>query len=407
MNRARQEQGAVLAAAVIVMMVILGLGLALLRFTDSEQTAAAREQSSERAFNVAEAAMNAQVGQLARAWPRQVRPFEPRCTEATTTASNGCPSTVSLSAGYGRTSGTSCAAGAQTEAWGSSLTNEWTTYVRDDAAGTTYFNSSAEQGEPAYDANKDNKLWVRAVGVVNCRIVTLVTLVSRQLTSVPFPKDVVSGNWFAVTNQGKKEIVRAEGEGQPGEFSLRCEGRASGRCEEWDPKKEQIKPYIKGPPNPSPLLNESQLAAVRSLAEAEGTYRSTALGNCPQTVEELSGRPAWLECGDLQFTSDGTVNSLEQPGFLVLGNGSITFKGTTTVYGVLYALNPTNSPGASIVLGGATTVYGALDADGLGGIELGSNQVNLIYTPRAILELQGSAGATPTRNAFRVLPVNQ
>jgi len=407
MKRARQEQGSALVSSVMLVMVILGLGLGLLQFTDSEQRAAAREQWSEKAFNVAEAALNAQIGQLARVWPSNARPFESRCTEATSTATNGCPSAPSLTVGYGKTSAAMCPAGSQTEAWGSSLSNSWTTYVRDDGAGATYFNSAAEQAEAPYDANKDGKLWIRAVGVVDCRIVTLVTLVSRQLISVPFPKDVLSGNWFAVTNKGKKEIVRAEGEGQPGELSIRCEERAPGSCEEWDPKKEQIKPYIKGPPNPSPLLNESQLAAVRALAEAEGSYRTTALGNCPLSLEELAGRPAWIECGDISFTANGTVNTAERPGFLVLANGSITFKGTTTIYGAIYARNPTNAPGASIVLGGATTVYGALDADGLGGIELGSNQVNLVYAPKAILELEGSAGATPTRNTFRVLPNSQ
>ena len=407
MNRARQQEGSALLAAIMLLPVVVGLGLALLQFADNEQHAAVREQSSEQAFNVAEAALNAQVGQLARAWPSSERPFETRCSGTTTTATNGCPSSLPLSASYGKVTSTTCPAGSQAEAWGSPLSNRWTTYVRDDQASAAYFGSAAEQSEPPYDANKDNKLWVRAVGVVNCRIVTIVTLVSRQLVAVPFPRDAISGNWFAVTNKGKKEIVRAEGEGQPGEFSLRCEGRSAGHCEEWEPAKEQIKPYIKGPPNPSPLLNESQLAAVKALAEAEGTYRTTALGNCPRTIEELSGRPAYVECGSLLFTANGTVNSADKPGFLVLANGSITFKGTTTIYGAVYALNPTNSSSASIVLGGATTVNGALDVDGPGGIELGSNQVNLIYTPRAITELQGSAGATPTRNTFRVLPINQ
>jgi len=69
MARARNEDGVVLVSAIILLVVILAMGLALLLFGDNQQRASAREQASETAFNLAEAALNAQVGQLSSRWP--------------------------------------------------------------------------------------------------------------------------------------------------------------------------------------------------------------------------------------------------------------------------------------------------------------------------------------------------
>jgi Tfp pilus assembly protein PilX len=419
MRRLAREDGSALISAVILMTVILGLGMGLLLFTDNQQKASAREQWSEQAFNVAEAALNAQVGQLSRVWPTiknqaSLAPATGRCIEGASTGTNYCPPAVALSVGYGKLSHVTCPVGTPTEVWGSPVTNQWTTYVRDDKASSSYFNSKNEETEPTYDANGDNKLWVRAVGVVNCHLVSLVTLVSRQEVSVPFPKDVLGGNWFKVTNKGGhggKPVIENEGGGEPGEIGMRCEG-VSGTCEEFENGEkghgtEQIKPYVKGPPNPSPLLTEEQIAAVRSLAESKGTLMSPALGNCPTTMEQLSGSPAYVEgCGNITVTG-GTGNAATSPGFLVMAEGTLTFAGNGTFYGVIYSRNPTNSSGAMVILGGSSTVEGAIEVDGKGGVELGSNSVNLIYNSKAIIELKGAAGATPTRNTFRVLPVTQ
>lgn len=414
-----RQDGSALVAGVILMTVLLGLGLGLLLFTDNQQKAAAREQWSEQAFNVAEAALNAQVGQLSRVWPSKenaaaVAPSTKRCIEGSSNGINYCPPNLPLKTGYGKLSHVTCPAGAQTEVWGSPLTNQWTTYVRAPNGNTNYFSASEQEGHVAYDEKEENKLWVRSVGVVNCHLVSLVTLVSRQVTSVPFPKNVLGGNWFAVTNNGghgEKPVVEAEGGGETGEVGMRCEG-VSGTCEEFENGEkghgtEQIKPYHKGPAPSNPVLTAEQIASVRSLAESKGTLRTAALGNCPTSMEQLSGSPAFIEgCGNLQVTG-GTGNAQLSPGFLVIDGGTLTLKGNGTFYGVIYNTNPTNSSEPMVILGGGSTVEGAIEVDGRGGISLGSNSVNLIYNPKAIIELKGAAGATPTRNTFRVLPVNQ
>jgi Tfp pilus assembly protein PilX len=422
MRRLRNEDGVVLVTAIILLTVVLALGMALVLFSENQQTASARETASEQAFNLAEAALNAQIGELSSKWPavttgkeaeeKKELPFA--CTEATSAASNYCPTAASLNAAYPASlSPTACPAGAPADAWGSPLTNKWTTYVRDDLENAPLFNSAAEKGAPLYDANGNEKLWVRAVGVVRCTVVSVISLVARQQIALNFPKDAAAGNWFHVTNEGNKVIVNTAGEkpyvaSQPGEIAMRCEGIKREECEVWSQAKKQISPNTTGkPPLPSTTLNEEQLEALKAQAQATGTFRSAATGNCPTTMEQLSGLPAYVEgCGALQIVS-GVSNSKEKPGFLVLADGTLTIKGSTEFWGVIYARNPQNSSGAVVTLGGKTTVFGEIIVDGNGGIEFGSDKANLIYDPRAVLALKTYAGATPTRNTFRVLPSSQ
>jgi Tfp pilus assembly protein PilX len=420
--RASDEQGFVLATAIMLTTVVLGLGLGLLLLTDGQQRAAGREQATESAFDLAEAALNAQVGQLSRSWPAKEGEALPdvktngvvRCTASTSTATNGCPTSESLSAGYSNLSTGSCPTGAATEAWGSPLTNPWTTYVRDnESKESTVFNPGVEQKEPGYDGNEDGKVWVRSVGVVQCHWVTLITLVSRQQVALNFPHDALSGNWFEITNNGKKVIVNTAGEStnpvsQPGEISMRCEGLGAQPCESWSESKEQISPNTtKAPANPSPLLSAELLAGQKAQAQAAGTFHSGAAGTCPKSTAETSGLPAYVEgCGDLKLTG-GVGNSSASPGFLVIADGTLELLGNAEFFGAIYAVNPTNLSSAIVKLGGTSQVIGAIDVDGKGGIELGSSKANLIFDPRGILGAKSYAGATPTRNSFRVLPEGQ
>jgi Tfp pilus assembly protein PilX len=414
MRRARSEEGFALVSAIVLLTVILGLGMGLLLFTDNQQRASVREQGSESAFNVGEAALNTQVGQISRAWPAKESEAYPdektnkiiRCTEATTTTTNGCPSAASLSAAYPNISPVPCTGVSTQDAWGSPLSNQWTTYVRDDGPSSTYFNSTLEATQPGWDANGDGKMWIRSVAAVQCHVISIVTLVSRQLVALSFPKNAVSGNWFRVTNNGNKIIVSTESEGQKGLISMRCEGVSP--CEEWDKSKNQVSPDTTGAaPVPSPILSEEQLAAVKSQAIALGTFRSPSVKGCPGSLAETNGLPAYIEgCGNLTLTG-GVGNSSASPGFLVLADGTLTLLGNAEFFGVIYARNPTNSASAIVSLGGTSSVVGAIDVDGKGGIEFGSSGVNFSYNPKGINEVKAYAGATPTRNTFRILPSGQ
>lgn len=410
-SRARDEQGIALVAAIVLLTVIMGLGLGLLLFTDSQQKASASEQASESAFNLAEGALNAQVGQLSRRWPSEKTIGEefPTCTPTTSTSTNGCPSNAGMNAGYPAAGSATCPAGTATEAWGSPLTNRWTTYVREDLGGSPNFNSTEEQKAPVWDEHKTGKLWVRAVGVVQCHVVSLVTLVSRQEVSVSFPENAATANWFETSNKGNKTIVNTQGPKAPqsGKVSMRCNGfKNTTECEKWEMGKEQVAPDTTGAGgSPSPTVSATQLEALKQQAESAGTYYSP--GKCPASPEAAAGLPAYVEgpC-NLSYTK-GTGNSEASPGFLVLVNGTLTLGGNSEYFGVVYAVNKQESSSIVVELHGCNRLTGAIDIDGNGGISFGSCSENFVYDPTAFSKLKGSAGAAPTRNSFRILPSGQ
>jgi Tfp pilus assembly protein PilX len=405
MRHARDNDGFALVTAIILLSVMMGLGLGLLLLTDNQQKASAREQASESAFNVAEAALNAQIGQLSRSWPGEAGlKYESRCTEATSTTTNGCPTPGSLSAGY-PSSSTTCPAGAQKDAWGSALTNEWTTYVRNDVGESPLFNSTTENLPTTSTWAESGKVWVRSVGVVQCRVVVLVALVSPQFVSVPFPSSAVSGNWFETSNNGNKIIVNTKGKSsQAGGVSMRCNGRTAENCKEY--REGQVSPDTTNvAANPSVTLSTAQLEILKSAAKAAGTYFPT--GKCPGSFEETKGNPAYVE-GPCELSyNGGSGNSEKSPGFLVLVNGTFRLNGNAEFFGSIYAVNAQASSGVVVEAHGNSGITGGIDVDGNGGISFGSSKENFVYNNSASEELKGFAGAAATRNSFRVLPISQ
>jgi hypothetical protein len=422
MIETREEHGFALMAAIVLLTVIMGLGLGLLLFTDSQQKASTRQQASEAAFNVAEAALNAQVGLLSHKWPRKVtEPYPASCTSTSVESSSltsVCPYQPNMEAAYKYLKGGTTCPG--TGVWGSPLSNQWTTYVRDNGEKSTRFSSSVKE-HPSWDAEGDGKLWVRATGVVQCHAVTVVTLVDRQAVVLNFPENAAIGNWFQVTNSGNHTIVeRQPAEGEPGAISMRCAGVSAAECEQYDPAKKQVSPPLtENPASPSTTLTSQQLEDLKVEAQANGTYyNATPPYHCPTSIGELSGLPTYVEnCGELAVQSNGTANSKAAPGFLIVANGTLQLGGTSTFYGVIYAANLNTPPldsKAIVRLQGGTTVVGEIDVDGKGGIEFGSNGAggnngssNLTYDNSVVPKLETSAGVTPTRNSFRVLPAGQ
>jgi type II secretory pathway pseudopilin PulG len=413
MRRPGDESGFVLVTAIVLLTVIMGLGIGLLLLTDNQQQAAAREQASESAFNVAEAALNAQIDQVSRSWPatkpKEAQPYETTgCTPTTSTATNGCPTPESMKVAYPQLGTTSCPAGVK-DAWGSPSSNEWTTYVRDDAPSSSLFNSEQEDLAQGFDANKDNKLWVRAVGVVQCRLVALTSLVSRQEIAANFPHVVMSGNWFTTGNNGKGKEVIVEGEstesGELGEVDMRCTGISNvEECEHY--REGQLHAKVNPPPGaPTPTLTAAQLEGFKQAAEAEGTYYGP--GKCPSGLP--AGKPVYVEgpC-NVEGGKKEVGNSKENPGFLIIVNGTFSLGGNAEFWGTVYCANHQESSGIVVSVGGTAQLVGEIIVDGNGGMEVGeSHKENVKYDPRSATELKAYVGATPTRNSFRVLSANE
>jgi hypothetical protein len=109
---------------------------------------------------------------------------------------------------------------------------------------------------------------------------------------------------------------------------------------------------------------------------------------------------------NLSYTK-GTANSAASPGFLILANGTLSLNGNSQFYGAIYAVNQQNSAGVVVTVHGTDQVVGSITVDGNGGISFGSSAENLEYSSDVIANIVTYAGATPTRNSFRVLPITQ
>lgn len=456
MTKLRGEQGSAMMMALMITIVALGIGSALLATSVAQQRAAGNQQSSETAYSLAEAALNAQVFELSQQWPTSADSPQPSSSPgygyptSCNAASNGtsyCPPPADLSA-YTPGSQT-CPAGTQGDAWNSSasVSNGWTTYVRD-AGGTgsstqSLFSSSGEKNMAPFNSSVGSSgagsVWVRAVGIVNCHIAVLVTTVSDQIASLNFPKYVLDANSFTVSNNGQKDIINVQDtNGNTSQISVRCIGSTYGNGAQPPnstcagiQNSSQVQPTASyaSPPAASPTLNAAQLRTVKRLAIQKGTYIPASVPCSSITAAQLQGSPVYIEgnsscygTGGISIASNPQINTLLTPGFLVLVNGTIAFTGSATFYGVIYAPNVGGYTGDVLSLGGTATVVGGVNVDGNASLTVGSSGNGVInctdtsnsqkcgdleYNAAAFSGLSGFDGAASAPNMFRQLPNNQ
>jgi type II secretory pathway pseudopilin PulG len=436
MKRTRAQDGFAMATAIIVMMIVLGLGLALLAFTDQQQHAVTREQSSESAFTLAEAALNAQIFALSVQWPTATLNTQsafPSSCSPTSAGAAFCPNpggsgSSGFGGGYPSGSSATCPNGAApTDPWSSTVPNPWLTYVRDDTGGTSQlFQSSVNQTQPAYDSDGDQNVWVRATAVVNCRMSTVVAKVAEQLVALSFPTNALNANGFETSNNGNHSnaIFDNEPGAVIGSISVRCTGLqgppgAGTQCTNYVSGQVQSETWA-SPPVGSSALSNSQLQGLKLQAQANGTYHPPNDCNVPS----LTGAVVYVEgpC-NLSFQGSSVFNSASSPGILIIKSGTLYLDGTVQYYGIVYDVNSQGCPSASssyclngsgdvVEVHGNAVVQGAIDVDGNGTVRLGSSgngsgTGNLVYDGTEFDQLKTYAGAAEVPNTFRQLPQGQ
>lgn len=400
--RLRSEQGIALISATIILFIVIGLSLALLSFADNQQHASASEQNHELAYQLAEAALNAQISKLAAQWstaeewapstaPANCTPtngvYPTGCVCNNGTSFTGCPNpNGSWQSSYTTTGSFRCPPGTRPDAWGapastqwSNISNGWTTYVRDDSSGMgSLFSSSTAQNLAPYDVNGNGAVWVRAVGTYHCQTAIVISKVAEQLVPLSFPEYAVAANSFSTENNGNKIIVDTAGtygtfpnNQNPntgnGKIGTRCNG-VSSNCASYRTG-AQIVPDTCGasssapngctvyPPTPSQTLSWSDLQALKAEAQAYGTYFSaSAPSGCPTSASQLASvpipggvAPVYIDtdCPSMSFSGNTTINSPSQPGFVVLTDQSLELNGTVTYYGFIYGANLCPNAGGS------------------------------------------------------------
>ena len=401
----RREDGTALVTAVLLTGVMAMLGLAVHAAADTQSRQSGQERVRESALGVTEAALNAQVFQLARNFPHSTTPYPASCAPGSP-AGVACPDPSNFQGYQGDDYAATC---------NGTTVVRYTTTVRDnellaDGSPNPYYSAAVIDAKPSYDANKDGVVWVRSDGRAGCRTRSVVTQVRAGAEAIAFPRNVITANSFSTTNNGRKVIVDTRGNaGEAADVSLRCTGytgtdpHANG-CATYEEDKGQVEPDTLRAPaaSPSPLIDGAELESIRALARSKGTY--FGVGACPTS---LTGEVVYVETLASTCNVSRAGNSAANPGFLVVGNGTFDIGGNLEFYGTIYMRNEQNSSGPVVSLGGTSAIFGSVAIDGRGSVAAGSSKANVIYDSRSASLVKGLGSAAAVPNTWRELPVGQ
>lgn len=382
MTRLREESGSALVAAMLLMATMTMVALGALALVDREQVSATGERQRETSFNLAEQLLDAQVYELSRDWPgpgQAANPY-PDCTAGVT--SSRCPDVAAILVRFG---GVDLAAGAA-----------WSTSVRDNnSPNLNYYDDTVTGQQPHYDANRDDRVWVRAQAVVHGTRRTLVGLVRVSTQTEEFPQSVLLAGKFGTTNSGKKVIVETGG----APLQVRCLVRLPS-CLDYSVAKGQVSPDTTqvGYPGGN-AMTDAQIDRLRQRAIAEGTYYS----NCPATP---AGALVFIEQGDCTYGNEVApcCNSAAAPGVVVVNRGTFNLDGNIVFHGLIYAPNRDNSSDWVVTTTGFSSIEGAVSIDGPGGMLMGSSSTNLTFVPNIFNLLVSYPSAGIVQNTWREIP---
>ncbi len=381
-----EERGWALVTSILVVGILISLSLPLLSLVDTQQAQTAHERKSESSFNLAEGALDATVFVLGKNWPAvATRPYPSSCTVASTEVN--CPSSDILTRTYaGRDYGD----------------RNWAVQVRDDT-GTDYYDPAIVPLRPSWDSNGNGKLWVRADAHAADGNRSLVMLVRRIDRTEPFPRHAITAGWFVVSTGGDKVVVDTKGDtAQPAPLVVRCTLPApSPGCLEYVPEHDQVSPDTSTVGyDADTVMTSDALERMRATAKALDSYYPS---RCPQSP---AGDLVFVENGDCNYAGGSSANSPDSPGMFIVANGTLSFGGGMTYYGMAYAANLQRSTDVVVMIYGGATVVGSIAADAGGGVRIGSNGHNLIYDDAAFPLIRSFAAAAPVQGSWRELPAS-
>jgi Tfp pilus assembly protein PilX len=413
------ESGSALVAAIIILVVALGLGMAILSQADVQSHQTGVEAAGEATYNNAEGALEAQAHLLQQSWPTATTPA---CNQSST-SSTFCPGTV-LTNSF------------NTAYTGHLYANpQWTTRIVDDSGGASasYYNDQATSAAPSYDANGNGKVWVRAQTIIRGQKRIVVAQMVRQTTIVQLPRNTITSGGAFTSNRGNKVIIEttdaAPGSSLTGSVNVRCGSSTSipdygDPCVGWDPGKGQLNPassYQGGYVDPNggySAVSQADLASLKQAAQANGTYYS---GTCPASLRGLVyvDNPPGGICtytGGNWNMSGSAPTTTDVPGMVIMGDGSLRFNGNISYFGVIYMVNasgatPTSGActtaeqnGPVFMVHGTGTIYGSIFVDKCGTIDAGSSAYNIIFDSRAFNAATAYAQPNLAKNTFRIIP---
>jgi hypothetical protein len=405
MQRTNDERGSAIIMAIVLMTMMVAVGLAAYSVVDTQQTESMRTRQRESSFNLAEAALNSQSFVLSRRWAGAATSFAgttPTCSNSSGAAVE-CPDPSQLTAAY---NSPDYAIGAT-----------WKTTVYDDrglppATESPFYDASIIEAKnaagadltPHWDANANKRVWVKAETTVRGRNRTLVALVQVQEHVEFLPKRVILAGQFELTPNGNQKYVLTNPDATSQHpVTLRC-NLNSPNCAEFTPDKKN--PQI-DPPGAitgqefvgKDAIEDDVKDRLKERAIADGKFFD---GVCP-TDTQLSGKVVWVQgCASGEYTKNNVWNSPTSPGILIWADGTLEVGGNSDFWGIIYHLNNQNSNDDELLrLRGGLTIHGGAFVDGDGGIDVGSNSVNITYDEAAFVGVSSYGSASIVQNSWR------
>jgi Tfp pilus assembly protein PilX len=392
-NRFRDEQGWALVTAMMLMAIMLGTILSVATYLDGQARQGAITRKRETAFNMGEAALNAQIFALSQDWPGKgnVSTPYPTCTQASTVVR--CPNASALSNLIASPDSTGAT---------------WQTVIRDNGASSpNFYSDTTTLGQPAYDANGDGQVWVRATSTARGKTRTMVTLVRVETQQEDLPHAAVIANRVNDSNNGNKTVVdMTNSTGANGFVGVRCTpvlGESTAcLAQPWksgtfpDPLvTTNLSPYAGHIQTSYPsgqLVNSGTRARLKQRAIEDGTYYASCPATLPTTATII-----WIDSGNCAYT--GNFSSSAE--MLVINNGTLDISGNVTFNGVIYAVNAQNSSGTVVTVHGTGGVKGGVLIEGNGVFDVGSSGGNLIFDDNAYKAVQSYGNAGMVQNTWR------
>jgi Tfp pilus assembly protein PilX len=416
LERIRSADGIALPVAMILMMIMLGIALALASYVDLQSAQTRKERSREVSFNLAEAALNAQVYQLSQYWPGPGASADTTKQYGTCTQAGGtyCPSASSLS---NLIPSVNTTAGAT-----------WQTKVFDDTQGSldSFFSDSRIPATTyGYDQNGNGKVWVRAQATVAGKTREVVSLVRTQTQQESVPHAALIANSLTITNNGNHSTsVIAPGDNSQGAVDVRCSLLQDGSTclgQPWSQNQSyadwynlvstQINPPAWNPGFTAPTFTQDEINRFITTAQAFGTYYTSCPSSLSGSVVVIAGN-----AGACTYQDTSTYNTQVQPGFLIVLNSGTTLNlnGGVTYYGVVYYANQptaggTQNSGVGVSIHGNATVVGGVLIDGPASLEAGSsgNNHNIVFDDHGFDAVQSLSSTSIIPNSWRELQPGQ
>lgn len=395
-----RDGGWVLLTSIATLSLMLMLSVALLSIVDTQTQMSGVQRTRESAFNLAEATLNAQIFSLARDWPG---------AGAAATPYPSCPAAVASPR---------CPVGTQITNLMASVdpaTVTWQTQVRDNGAagGANFYSDALVLAQPAYDANRDGQLWVRATASAAGHSRTIIALVRAEQEEEDIPHAALLTGRLEISNMGNKTIIDASAGGGTPTATVRC-----------TPALLELTPCLGqqvglGPigsvsslltflgqqltPNATssgytggPAMSADARARLKATAIADGTY----FAGCPPT---LTGHVVYIESGTCSYTGNAVYNAAGDPGIVVMATGSLYLGGTSVFNGVLYHANLAGVTGAVLQIQGNATVVGGVLVDGNATTVAGSSKLNIQLSLDAFRAVRSYGSAGIVQNTWREL----